>query len=41
MKQGPRRASTTQSISTQYFGFLHHTFITNVIEHEKKVLFYF
>ena len=37
MKQGPRRASTTQSISTQYFGFLHHTFITNdVIEHKKR-----
>ena len=27
---------TTQSMSTQYFGFVRHTFITNdVIEHEK------
>ena len=42
MKQGPRCAPTTQSIKTQYFGFVRHTFITNnVNEHEKwKVLFY-
>ena len=43
MKKGPRCAPTTPSISTQYFGFARHTFITHdVIEHEKwKVLFFF
>ena len=43
MKKGPRCAPTTPSISTQYFGFVRHTFITHdVIEHEKwKVLFFF
>ena len=29
IKQGPRCAPTTQSISTQYFGFVRHTFITH------------
>ena len=43
MKKGPRCAPTTPSISTQYFGFVRHTFIAHdVIEHEKwKVLFFF
>ena len=29
IKQGPRCAPTTQSISTQYFGFVRHTFIAH------------
>ena len=36
MKKGPRCAPTTQSRSTQYFGFVRHTFISHdVIEHGK------
>ena len=42
MKKGPRCAPY-HSISTQYFGFVRHTFISHdVIEHGKwKVLFFF
>ena len=36
MKKGPRCAPTTQSRSTQYFGFVRHTFIAHdVVEHGK------